>query len=471
MRGRRVVVAAALVCAVAAAVPAALAADDLPPIVDRSVTALQRGAAAECRRVAPDDEQCGPIDGRPVSSSRVDAYQRSWVHRALALQATLDDAAPLTEALLPHTHNTFNSSAYDPTLTNQDPNQPYSITDQLNMDVRAIELDVHWVPSPYGTPGTGGYWPTLCHGNTQGPVHVGCSVDRPLQDGLAEVAGWMTAHPSEFVLLYLENQLGDSAQAHEVAGSLVESALGRFALRTPAAAPCEAMDWTQSTTAIEATGARLVIVGDCSTSVAGGTGWGALVHQRGPHWDESGDPTTYSSPQCSRDLDARSKAGGNVFRRYFEDSTWVAAAAGSNPVTSSLGGTSTISPAATALMVRCGVNIIGFDQLTPEDPRLAALVWSWATNEPATGAHGCAYQGGDTHWRLDNSCGTKRPVACVSASGVWSVTSRAVPWPRAADACASSFPGSAFAAPPTGLRNAHLAAAARSAEVWVNVRL
>jgi hypothetical protein len=473
MRGRRVVVAVALLCALVAAVPTALAADAGDPgaVVDRSVTAVRWGASAECRRVAPDDEQCDPIDDRPVSSARVDAYQRSWVHRALALQSTLDDDAPLTEALLPHTHNTFNSSAYGPTLTNQDPNQPYSITDQLNMDVRAIELEVHWVPSPYGTLETGGYWPTLCHGNTQGPVHVGCSIDRPLQDGLAEVAAWMTAHPSEFVLLYLENQLGDSAQAHQVAGSLVESALGRFALRTPAPAPCQAMDWTQSTRAIEATGARLVIVGNCSTSIAAGTGWGALVHERGSHWDESGDPTTYSSAQCARDLDARAKAGGNVFRRYFEDQTWVGAMAGSNAVTSSLGGTSTISPETTALMVRCGVNIVGFDQLTPEDPRLAALVWSWAPERPAPGAHGCAYQGRDTRWRLDGGCGTKRVAACVSAAGVWSVTTKPVRWEQAARACASSFPGSTFAAPPNGLRNAQLASAARSAEVWVDVRL
>jgi hypothetical protein len=281
----------------------------------------------------------------------------------------------------------------------------------------------------------------------------------------------MTAHPTEFVLLSLENQLGDSVQAHRVAGSLVEQYLAPFALRLPTDAPCQAMDWTRSTRAIEATGARLVIVGNCAPSVAGGTGWGAFVHERGPHWDESGDPTTYSGAQCARDLDARANAAGTVFRRYFEDSTWVAATAGSNPVTSSLGGTSTISRDATALMVRCGANLVGFDQLTPEDPRLAALVWSWAPDQPAAGTHGCAYQGGDTRWRLDTDCGTKRVAACTSASGVWSVTTRPVRWEQAARACAASFPGSTFAAPPNGLRNAQLATAARSAAVWVDVRV
>jgi hypothetical protein len=51
------------------------------------------------------------------------------------------------------------------------------------------------------------------------------------------------------------------------------------------------------------------------------------------------------------------------------------------------------------------------------------------------------------------------------------VTTRPVRWEQAARACAASFPGSTFAAPPNGLRNAQLATAARSAAVWVDVRV
>src|SRR3954453_323903 len=196
----------------------------------RSMQALEWGAAAACRTPlydAPDasmPEYCGAFDGREVSEAKVAEYEKSWVHRALTLQRGLDEAAPFWEEQLPHTHNSFNASSYSiptdgaapsyyATLTNQDPNQVYSITDQLRMDVRAIEIDLHWVPSPYGSVATHGYWPTMCHGDGEDPTgkgvyaHVGCTDDRPMQDGLAEVKRWLVAHPHEVVLVYLENQL------------------------------------------------------------------------------------------------------------------------------------------------------------------------------------------------------------------------------------------------------------------------
>lgn len=431
----------------------------LADVVDRSVTAVEWGLAAECRRLgtsAADDERCAAIDGRTVSSARIDAYRTSWVHRALALQRSLDDAVPLTESLFVHTHNSFNSSSYDPTLTNQDPNQAYSLTDQLEMDVRALELDVHWVPSRHGTLETGGHWPTLCHGNSSNPagVHVGCSDDRPLEEGLAEIATWLASHPSELVLLYLENQLGDDPTAHAVAGSLVDDVLGPLVYRPPASAPCAAMDWSTSEDVIRASGARVVVVGNCDTGVAGRTPWGALVHQRGPQWDEGGDPTGYSvaSPACAED-----RADVGVLRRYFEDSTWL---------TEVVGKTTSISPEAAAAMVRCGVDLIGFDQLTPDDPRLAALVWSWT--EDAVSSSGCGYQGADTRWNVDD-CGARRRAACASGDGSFFVSPKAIRWDRGASTCASL--GGTFAAPANGLRNEQLAMAKGVPEVWVNATL
>src|SRR5437588_7410746 len=275
MAVRRVLpVALAAVLALGGAVPAASSADSPPvsggtlgeqcqanlgpvpeagPRACRTGQSVVWGTAAACRtplRAAPAPdapEQCAVIDGRPVSEARVAAYERSWVHRALSLQRGLDEAAPLFEEQLPHTHNTFNSSAYQiptdgsapsyyPTLTNQDPNQPYSITDQLRMDVRAVEIDVHWWPSPYaatnGRTDTGGKWVTMCHGNNgvvKG-VHVGCTWDRPFEDGLAELKTWLNANPYQVILLYLENQLTDESghynqQAHQIAAQLIQTGL------------------------------------------------------------------------------------------------------------------------------------------------------------------------------------------------------------------------------------------------------
>jgi hypothetical protein len=464
--------------------------DSAPYIGTPACRSIQNGQwqdSALCRTplyASPDPaatESCAAIDGRPISDAAIATYQSSWVHQALARQRDLDEQVPLTETLLPHTHNSFNASQYRvptdgsvptyyPTLTNQDSNQVYDITGQLNMDVRAIEIDLHWVPSPYGSAATGGHWVTLCHGSSVRPpvpgsplVHVGCSADRPMEAGLKEVAAWLASHPDEFVLLYLENQMGGSEQAHAIAGDLIEQDLGDYVLPTPAGQPCASMPMDQSKAQLKAEGHRVVIVGNCDAGAA--TSWGALVHERGPRWDESGDPDSYDASACAADQSARQN--DTTFRRSFEDSTWVAAMAGSNPVTSSLGGTSHITAQTAADMVRCGVNIIGLDQLTPDDSRLAALVWSWAPDQLAA-AGGCADQRGDTRFEA-RDCTTALAFACVDGAGAWHVTTSSGSWGQGFDTCATEYPGSHFAVPANGYRNALLAAAKTGAgTVWLN---
>src|SRR5947209_6291945 len=222
---RRLLLSLALATLVGAVPAAAHATPDPTAYVTRGVQQVRDDAAAACRtplRSSPDPaapEACSPIDGRTISEAQVQTYESGWVHRALSLQRGLDAAAPLAEEQLPHTHNSFNASSYRlgstsyyPTLTNQDPNQVYSITDQLRMDIRAIEIDLHWWPSPFGSPDTGGKWVTMCHGDsgqTGGAVHIGCTWDRPFQDGLTELKAWLDAHPDQLIVLYLENQLVD----------------------------------------------------------------------------------------------------------------------------------------------------------------------------------------------------------------------------------------------------------------------
>jgi len=413
-----------------------------------------RQAGAVCR-TAVTDGSCEPVDGRAVSPAAITAYQRSWVHRALSLQRQLGERLPILDTQIVHTHNSFNASAYSlngtqspsyyPTLTNQDPNQVYSLTDQLNMDVRFVELDLHWVPSPYGTAATNGYWVTLCHGDgRQAPtstwVHVGCTADRPAQDGFAELKRWLVAHPSEFVFVYLENQLYDGAPvasqqlAHDTAASLIQQQLGSLVYRPQGTSSgrCAEAPWTASVATLRAHGARAVLVGNCGP----GTAWPSWVFSRGVKWDESGNPTTYSASDCARDRGAR--AAEFNFRRFFEDSTVLATAQQS---------TSQITATTAATMVRCGVNIIGMDQLTTDDPRLAALVWSWAPGQPSRGGCAVAEPGG----RWDSAdCGERHRFACRDTGGHWHVTAAMGPWREGADACQAEYPGSRLAVPMNG---------------------
>ena len=437
-------------------------------------------AGADCRIVDNADSGCSTIDNRDIDQAQISAYESSWVHRALSLQRDLSATAPLIEDQLPHTHNTFNSSAYSiptdgsapsyyPTLTNQDPNQVYSISDQMNMDIRAIELDLHWVPSPYGTPDTHGYWVTMCHGDgQQAPgagvyVHVGCSDDRPAQDGFAEVRRWLDAHPGQFLLIYLENQLydaspvADATLAHNTAASLLQNAFGNLIYRPTGTAPggCATLPYDKSRAQMMATGARVLLVGNCGPGA-----WSSLVFQRGNTWDESGSPSSYSFGDSTCNQDMTYRQSDSKFRREFEDSTFVTAATNTAPTTP-------MSPDNVSAMVRCGVNVIGMDQLRPQDGRLAALVWSWATDQPAASGS-CAQQGSDGRFTAV-SCGLARPAACQSPNGDWQVTSVAVAWNDAAAECATEFPGSRFAVPMDGYRNLMLQRAHPGvAAVWLD---
>jgi len=441
------------------------------------------GTAAWCRfplRSTGDPsatEACTPIDGRAVSAARVTAYQTSWVHRALTLQRDLDDDVALWDAQINHTHNSFNSSAYQlptdgsppsyyPTLTNQDPNQVLTLREQLDVDVRFLELDLHWVPSPYGNAQTGGMWVTLCHGDSGivNGVHIGCTWDRPFQDGLAEIKQWLDAHPDEFVFLYLENQMGGNAQAHALAAQLIADAFpAPQVYAPPAGEPCAPMPLDTTRNAMRATGARLLIVGNCDASNGAATAWGSLVHERGPAWAEDGDAAAYGPTQCADDRAARI-AHAN-FRRWYGDSTWLTAmvSQGTNPVADTV-----------ATMVACGVNIVGLDQLTPDDDRLAALVWSWSPSEAMAPSGDCAAQQGSdgaapTRFTGD-SCTAAHPFACGLPDGSWHVTSATGAWTDGPVACANEFSGARFAVPVNGLQNTLLTEARTNppGPVWLN---
>ncbi|HZN14649.1 MAG TPA: hypothetical protein VFB78_10305 [Acidimicrobiales bacterium] len=381
--------------------------------VTRTVKSVTDGVSAECRRLQwPPHDACTAIGGIDVSEARMRAYEQSWVHKALTLQRKLDDTAPFLRELIPHTHNSFNSSAYPPTVTQLDPNQLHSMRDQLRMDMRGIEMDIHKWPhldNPRGDISD----VVLCHGEPTpvGPivVHVGCSVDRPFTDGLAELRGWLDepANAGEIVLLYLENNLDGDPAAHDKAVADLQSILGNLVYRPPANKPCAPMPMGLSRAAIRAAGKRVLIVGNCGPGA-----WGSWVHERGPQWDESSSADGDDYPDYPACLAERAAVGyaSHWIRRY-EDSTWLSAITG---------GGGAVTATETRRMVRCGVNMPGFDQLYPDDPRLAQLVWSWAPNEPAAGAGSCAVQGPDARFHAA-SCVTPIPWACVDDTRLFTV--------------------------------------------------
>ncbi|MGH9086103.1 MAG: hypothetical protein ACRDYW_11675, partial [Acidimicrobiales bacterium] len=390
----------------------------VPEAGPRACKSLEAGtwlAAQSCRRVAGlEEEVCPTVDGRPVHEAALRAVEAGWLGRALALQRRLDVDVPLAQVLFPHTHNSANSAAYAPTVSTLDANQVLTLTDQLRLGMRAIEIDVHWTPGPSGDPTQGMRAAVQCHGEPvatpAGVVHAGCSVDTLLVDLLQEVRTWLDqpANDGEVVLLYLENALDGDEAAHAAAVAAIDSTLGQLVARPSEGAGCQSLPVERSKHDLLDAGTPVLITGNC-----GPGGWNDRVFDRYPSWDEAGGSTfDCEAERGALDFDS-------ILVRRYEDSTWLSAMAGS--------GSHRDAPTI-AEMVRCGVNLVGFDQLHPGDDRLPGLVWSWRAEEPAPSAAGqCAALGTDGRFFADG-CSVPHPVACRTVDGSWAVTADAVSW-------------------------------------------
>lgn len=82
----------------------------------------------------------------PGDQAARDAYLQSWVHRTARFQDALQDPVPLRETQWLGTHNSFNSLSDSFTVSHADSNQQLSLAQQLDIDVRALELDLHYLP-------------------------------------------------------------------------------------------------------------------------------------------------------------------------------------------------------------------------------------------------------------------------------------------------------------------------------------
>ncbi|EUA06429.1 hypothetical protein I546_5623 [Mycobacterium kansasii 732] len=102
--------------------------------------------AAECRRVGIADTHCTLPLAHKVTQAGRDAYLRSWVHRTAQFQYALADPVPISQAQWLGTHNSFNSLSDSFTLSHADSNQQLSLAQQLDIDVRGLELDLHYIP-------------------------------------------------------------------------------------------------------------------------------------------------------------------------------------------------------------------------------------------------------------------------------------------------------------------------------------
>jgi hypothetical protein len=414
----------------------------------------ERGAA-ECRRAmyagVGDPDSCPALPaGRRVSQAAIVQYEGSWLHRTLAFQHSLADDVPLLDAPWVGTHNSFNDPNEHPTLSHTDSNQQLSLGDQLRADVRSLELDVHWIPSPRA----GGMAAVLCHGQGQ---YAGCTTERLLSERLPEVVTWLDGHRDQVLLLYLQDEIYEAA-GYDATVDLLVRQLGARIYRpvAPAGGGCATLPLDLSREDVLRAGAQVVAVSSCGGLAPVAFDWpGAVRFEDRPH--------SFGAVGCQND-------GADVpystrLVRMYEDSTWLTASAERTGASRADDG---LSPQTAAKMLACGVDLFGFDQLLPDDGRLAALAWSWASEEPrASGS--CAAMRPDGRWEA-TGCSSRRPVACRSGAGVWSVLKAKRSRGKSSAGSPCTAAGLQFAAPRTAFENGRLAAAAGGRTVLLGLR-
>jgi hypothetical protein len=144
-------------------------------------------------------------------------FRGSWVDWALANQRTLAIDEPINWVMHLTTHNAFNNVTDHLRLLDLnerlDPNQAWSMSDQLDLGSRMLWLDLHWSFARV----------RLCHAQAifeNIPVlpelHLGCLPrDRRFAYAIQEIAAWLVANPDEIILIdleaYVEEQFDDVA--------------------------------------------------------------------------------------------------------------------------------------------------------------------------------------------------------------------------------------------------------------------
>lgn len=360
-------------------------------------------------------------------------YQNGWAAKALAHQRNLDMNSPFADNNIIGSHNTYNSEVYRNALRYLDPQQKHSIYDQLRIGARFIELDAHWTAHTHGAPWEWGVDLLLCHsgiGASLGDLHVGCSLtDRRVSDGVQEVANWLNENPQEVIILYFEDH---TEGRHQELLNILNSKLGG---KIYASNGCKAVPSTLTKAQVRAAGKQVVL------------------------WKDGG----CSGNDGMKNL-AFTSLGG--IDRIWEDRT----AIGAIGAFFTGGAVNRIDSAGIVQAFKNGGNIVNLDNLTYNDGRMEAAVWSWDVNEPNNwnGNQDCAVQWGNGRWD-DADCNNSHHFACQDNGGNWRVSAWAGRWTDGALACSQLGGTYRFSAPTNSKANEAVKAAKGGiSHVWLN---
>ncbi|MBL8300673.1 MAG: hypothetical protein JNN30_20225 [Rhodanobacteraceae bacterium] len=372
----------------------------------------------------------------PATAGVIDDFRNSWAGKAIALQNRLDTFTQLGEMSMIGTHNSFNSDAYRSCDLNkgcryQDPQQKYSIYNQLRMGGRFLEIDAHWttkMESLFDYPKR----LLMCHNGGSGV----CSInDKYLTEGLDEIRDWLNSGDSEgqILLLYIE----DHSKGHHQ--ELYEQVTDRIGPWVYASGSCRDIPATLTKSQILSSGKKVLVYG--SKTCSSNSNWANLAFM--------------TLGNITREWEDRTLVG--TINTLWED-----------------GAADHLNASEIRAALLSGTNIVALDDMSPSDGRLPAAVWSWSENEPNNnnGVQDCAAQTSSGRWD-DRLCSNNLPFACQNSSdSSWKVTLTAGSFSAGQARCQAEYGGNYnFRVPSNSVDNNKLSvarAAAGFSDVWLN---
>ncbi|WP_444944564.1 phosphatidylinositol-specific phospholipase C domain-containing protein [Microbulbifer sp. ZKSA006] len=365
----------------------------------------------------------------PLWADNISDFQNSWSGVALDLQRQIDNHTPMSENNILGTHNSYNSEVYRACNFSVgcrylDPQQEYSIKDQLRMGARFIELDIHWttkMESLFSYPKR----LLLCHGL--------CSInDKYATEGFNEIKDWLndSSNQDEVIILYIEDH---SDEHHQ---DLYDQITDRFGEKIFYSGGCQSIPSALTKNDVLAAGKQVVL------------------------WKDNG---------CSANGDMKNMAftGLGDIGRVWEDRT----------ATGTIGeifngGIERITTDDVRNGFAIGHNIINLDDMNISDGRIAAAIWSWDQGEPNNlNNEDCAMQWSNGRWN-DANCSNQYSFACKNtADGSWLVSASTGPFSYGPGVCQAFGSDYLFATPTNSQDNQALKAAKEATgydNVWIN---
>lgn len=403
----------------------------------------------------------------------------SWVSQSLAYQRKLAYSGPLCYAQIPATHNSAINLAdgfgnRDQLMNlNLNPNKPYSfmktnnhvlsLTDQLGVGVRWLEVDVHYFLKDLRTAHCGNLGSNSIQQlaatlkdelSKYGTVNwsadlLGCfpslsgikAEEQPTtRASLQEIRAWLDKpeNKGELVFLYLDTgselkTLGKIAQLN----TLVTEIFGDWIVPTSDWDALKAAGWTGSTATIQRfldQGRRVVLLANDNTGVAYALGDFCKGHQ------VLGTSFINALPDASRVLGGKKIYSGDYFLRSYQSVLHYISLSDAGELSQTL--PVTFNAANVYNYVRWNLNLVATDSL--DGSMVKQQVWSWAENEPATtSTNATVYVTSAGRWRASTTVARTKKACWNSATLKWSIVA------FTAD-CAS---GSAFVGPADPYQN------------------